>query len=252
MACIAIAMLTSTVTVVKDAIDTLGTIVDVTTPVLIGLLTSIGGFSSSALLSPAMAALTGGVFTAVRVAILPAILIALVLAVASNISSMIKLQKTSSLIYSFVKWALTLIMIVFLGVMAIKGLSGAAIDGITFKTAKYTIDKMVPVIGGMFSDSLDTLMACGLMVKNGVGIVGVVIMGCAMAAPIAAVVGNMFLFKLAAAVSEPFADERCTAMFTGIAGAVQLMAVVLLLCCAMAFISVAVFIGAANTAIMLR
>ena len=93
MACIAIAMLTSTVTVVKDAIDTLGTIVDVTTPVLIGLLTSIGGFSSSALLSPAMAALTGGVFTAVRVAILPAILIALVLAVASNISSMIKSPK---------------------------------------------------------------------------------------------------------------------------------------------------------------
>ena len=83
-------------------------------------------------------------------------------------------------------------MIVFLGVMAIKGLSGAAIDGITFKTAKYTIDKMVPVIGGMFSDSLDTLMACGLMVKNGVGIVGGGDHGCAMAAPIAAVVGNMF------------------------------------------------------------
>lgn len=249
---LAASMVTSSVTAAKGAIDALGSIVDVTTPILVGLLAAMGNFTSQALLSPAMAALTGGIFTVIKTVVFPAILISLVLTVASNVSSVIKLGKMSAFIESAVKWSLGIIMIVFLGTIALKGMSGAAIDGITFKTAKYTIDKMIPVIGGMFSDSLETLLACGLMVKNGVGIVGLLLMATAMAAPLATVVGNVLMFRLAAAVAEPFADDRCTRLLSGLGDSVRLMGVVVLLASAMAFISIAVFIGAANASMMLR
>lgn len=252
VASIAAVMLTGSIGTVTRALDSLFAITETITPVLMAILTGMGGLSASSVMSPVMAALTGTVFALVKNIVFPAIIIAAVLGLVSNISSTIKLQRFSDLIISAVKWLLGIVFTVFLGVSALKGMSGAAIDGISFKTAKYTIDKMVPVIGGMFSDTLDTLMACGLIVKNSVGTVGLIILACTMAVPLASLVIDSFLLKAGAAIAEPFSDERSGKMLNSIAAITQLLFLVLLTCSAMAFISLSLLMGAADMSLMLR
>ena len=82
-----------------------------------------------------------------------------VVSTAGSFSQTLKLGKLSALIGSVVKWALGLIFLVFLGVISLKGMAGAAIDGLSFRTVRYTVGKLVPVIGGPFSDTLSTLSA---------------------------------------------------------------------------------------------
>ena len=251
-ATMAATLIASAISRVGEAMGTLSSICETITPILIALLTGLGGLSSSSVMSPIMAGLTGTIFTAMTKFVFPSVIVCVVIMLCANFSSTIQLNKLASLIESAVKWFLGIVFTVFLGVSALKGLSGSTIDGLSYKTAKYTIDKMVPVIGGMFSDTLDTLMSCGLIVKNAVGTAGLIIIAGCMLVPLCSLVVNMFLFKASAALAEPFADAGAVRMLEGMANMAKLLFLTLLTCVAMAFILVALMMGAANISIMLR
>ncbi len=249
---VAVAVLSDCVRICSDAVQLLCNAVEGVAPVLMLLLTGMGGSKTSGVLSPVLAGLTGSIFTVITTVVFPLILVYAVLSIASNFSTAIRLGKLAELVESVVKWLLGILFIVFLGVTALKGIAGASIDGISFKTAKYTVDKMVPVIGGMFSETLDTIMACSLIVKNAVGIVGLVSLVCLIGAPIATLAANQFLLKFSAAAAEPFAEKRSVNLLSAMGKTVQLLTVTLLACTAMAFIFLAVLMGAADMSMMVR
>ncbi len=236
----------------RSAIETLGSGMEALTPILMLLLTGMGGLSTSAVLSPVMAALTGGIFTLVDLFIFPAILAGAVLSLTAGVTSTLRLEALPKLIESGVKWLLGILFVVFLGITTLKGLTGASLDGVYFKTAKYTVDKMVPVIGGMFSDTLDTVMACSLIVKNAVGIVGLVALSCAIGVPLLSLLADMLLLRLAAAAADLFADEAASRLLTSISSTVLLLFLTLLTLLAMVFIYIAMVMGAADVSAMVR
>ncbi len=249
---VAVAVLSDCVRICSNAVQLLCNAVEGVAPVLMLLLTGMGGSKTSGVLSPVLAGLTGSIFTVITTVVFPLILVYAVLSIASNFSTAIRLGKLAELVESVVKWLLGILFIVFLGVTALKGIAGASIDGISFKTAKYTVDKMVPVIGGMFSETLDTIMACSLIVKNAVGIVGLVSLVCLIGAPVATLAANQFLLKFSAAAAEPFAEKRSVNLLSAMGKTVQLLTVTLLACTAMAFIFLAVLMGAADMSMMVR
>lgn len=249
---VAAMMLTACFGTVRGALQTLFRVVEVITPILMILLTGMGGLSGSAVMNPVMAALTGGVFKIVEQIVYPLLIAGAVFSMASCISRTVRLDKLSELMGSMVKWLLGILFTVFLGVSAMKGIAGASIDGIYFKTAKYTIDRMIPVIGGMFSDTLDTIMACGLLVKNSIGFLGLFLLAGAMLAPLMSLFTCMLLFRAGAAVTQPFADVGAVRMLERMGKTAELSFLVVLTCMAMAFISIALLMGAADMSFMMR
>ncbi len=249
---IAVLILSDCVRICSGAITTLCSVIEGVAPVLMLLLTGMGGSSSSGVLSPVLAGLTGSIFSIITTVIFPLILIYAVVSIASNFSSTINLGKLAELLESIVKWLLGILFVIFLGITTLKGIAGASIDGVSFKTAKYTVDKMVPVIGGMFSETLDTIMACSLIVKNAVGIVGLISLACLIGAPLATLVANQFLLRFSAAAAEPFAEKRSVDLLSAMGKTIQLLTVTLLACTAMAFIFLSVLMGAADMGMMVR
>lgn len=249
---IAVTMLISCFGSVRHALHTLFRIVEVITPVLMVLLTGMGGLSGSAVMSPVMAALTGGVFEIVEQVVYPMMIAGAVLSLASCVSRTVRLDKLAGFFGSMVKWTLGILFTVFLGVSVMKGIAGASIDGIYFKTAKYTIDRTIPVIGGMFSDTLETIMACGLLVKNSVGFMGLFLLAGAMIAPLMDLFSCMMLFRAGAAVAQPFGEESAVGMLERVGKTAELAFLVVLTCMAMAFISIALLMGAADMSFMMR
>ncbi len=55
-------------------------------------------------------------------------------------------------------------------------MTSASIDGVAIRAAKYAVDNFVPVVGGMFSDTMDTLVGCTLIVKNALGVAAVLVL----------------------------------------------------------------------------
>ena len=224
---------------------------EVLSPVLMLLLTAMGSLNAQAVLSPLMTALTGGVFELIRLVVIPMILAKGLLDLGSGVSGMWRLDGFSKCIASAVKWLLGVLFVVFLGVTALKGIAGASIDGVYFKTAKFTIDKMVPIVGGMFSDSLETLVACSLIVKNAVGILGEVAIAARMSLPLLRLIAQSLLLRFAGAAAGLFGGKEAAGLLSGLSESVTLLFAALLSMSLMAFLFVAVVMGAADRGMML-
>jgi len=249
---ITIGVLVSAFAVGTDAIANMSAFAKEFFPLLIALLTALGGITSAAILSPATVFLTTGISMFYHSIVLPLVIVLTVLTVINNFSDNVKLSGFCSLIKSVVKWAIGISFTVFLGLVAIQGLVGSTFDGVSIKTAKYTIDKFVPIVGGMFSDTADVLISCTLLIKNAVGIAGIVIIAAMMLAPVLSILAHYFLLKLAGAVVEPIAGEKPGKFFADAADVLLLLFAAVLAAAAMCFITVAVIIGAGNTNLMLR
>lgn len=245
-------MLADCIQTVREAADMLSGALEILTPILTLLLTAMGNLNASAVLSPLMAALTGGIFQVVSLIVIPAVIVKCILDLASGASSMLRLDGFSKLLSSGVKWMLGILFVVFLGVTALKGIAGASVDGVYFKTAKFTVDKMVPIIGGMFSDTLDTLMACSLIVKNAVGIIGLIAICAMMGAPLCSLIATLFMLKLASAVAGIFDAHAARVLLEKLGECVTLLFAALLSMMVMAFIFIAVVMGAADASMMMR
>ena len=245
-------LLAQSIAEVRSAAGHLAQAVEALSPVLMLLLTAMGSLNAQAVLSPLMTALTGGVFELIRLVVIPMILAKGLLDLGSGVSGMWRLDGFSKCIASAVKWLLGVLFVVFLGVTALKGIAGASIDGVYFKTAKFTIDKMVPIVGGMFSDTLETLVACSLIVKNAVGILGEIAIAARMSLPLLRLIAHSLLLRFAGAAAELFGGKEAAGLLSSLSESVTLLFAALLSMSLMAFLFVAVVMGAADRGMMLR
>jgi stage III sporulation protein AE len=236
----------------REVINTVAAFTEYVTPVLFTLLTAIGGFASASVLQPAIAAFTGGVTQLVTYFIFPALIVNIVFVLVGNLSSNLNLKGFSTLIGSVIKWSMGIIFIVFLGIVAIQGAGAGLFDGISIRTAKYTLDKTVPVVGGMFSESVDTIVASSALVKNAVGLTGLLIIGSILLSPAVTLTVNIFMFKILSAITAPFSDKRTTEMLDGTASVIILLLVAVITVGVMAFILIAILLGVGNVNMMMR
>ena len=145
-----------------------------------------------------------------------------------------------------------LIFTIFISVLAIQGALTASIDGISIRTAKFAVDTFVPIVGKMFSQSLDTIVGCALLVKNAVGAAGLIILVLICLAPAVKIFSLLFLYKLAGALLEPITDERIVESLNGIGNVLSILLITVLGIAIMFFMTVALLIATGNTAVMLR
>jgi stage III sporulation protein AE len=221
-------------------------------PVILALLTALGGITSAAILSPATVFLTTGISIFFSGFIMPLIIVLTVFTLINGFSTSIKMNGFCSLIKTIIKWAIGISFTVFLGIVAIQGLLGSTFDGISIKTAKYTIDKLVPIVGGIVSDSVDVLVSCTLLIKNAVGVAGIFIIAGIVVTPVFGILAHYLLFKISGAVLEPVAGSAISKFAGDAADVLLLLFAAVLAAAVMFFITTAVIIGTGNTNVMLR
>ena len=235
-----------------DAITRMTGVMQAIFPVMLTLLTAIGSSATVGIFQPAMTLLTGSVVTLIQRFSLPAILTSGVLVIVQHISGKVQMEQTTKLVMKCAQWLTTVVFVIFLGVTALQGLAGATYDGISIRTAKFAIDKFVPIVGGMFSDTVDTLVGCSLVVKQGVGIVGLLMLACSIASPVLQIAAMSITYRLAAAIIEPFGDKKLPACLSGLASVFTLLYIAVLAAGIMMFILTTLLIRAGNVNVMLR
>ena len=74
------------------------------------------------------------------------------------------------------KWVvtavLTTVLLVFVGYLTVSGVIAGSADAVTVKAAKFTMSSLVPVVGGILSDAAETVLAGAGILKNTVGVFG--------------------------------------------------------------------------------
>ena len=78
----------------------------------------------------------------------------------------------------------------------------------TGKTAKAAVSTFIPVVGKILGDTVDSVIGCGNILKNSVGIIGIIVIIGIVLIPIIKIGILWFSFKLTSAVCEVIADKK--------------------------------------------
>ena len=192
-------------------------------PILLTLLTSVGGAVSVGVYQPAMAVLSTVVINIFKSVLFPIFIFSSVLIVVSNLSNSIKLDKMVGFLNSVFKWLVGIVFSVFLGFAAFKGLTAGSIDGLSIKTAKFTFKSYIPIVGGYMSDGVFLMLAGCNLIKNAVGFGGLVLMFASIISPIISIIVFMLCLKFVAAVVEPLGNGKLASLISGLAKNLQML-----------------------------
>lgn len=126
-----------------------------------------------------------------------------------------------------IKWLITTILagalVLFVGYLGISGVISGATDALTVKAAKLTMSSMVPVVGGIISDAAETVLAGAGMLRNSIGIFGMLAVIGFCLVPFLRLGVHYLAYKVAAALSATVTEGRLGMLVDGLAGAFGLV-----------------------------
>ena len=221
-------------------------------PLLLTLMAVVGGSGGSALLQPAVVAAGGSMTGLIKHVTLPLATTAAVLTMLGRLGHGLKVSRLSALAYQAASWTLGICFTVFIGVLATRGVSAAAVDGVTIRTAKYAINNLVPVVGGMFADTVDALVGSGLLVQSALGVTGLMLILSIMGAPMCQTLAAAVLYKLAAALMQPVSDGELADCIDDFGRILMLLFIIQLCAAAMFLMLIAQLIAVSGMTVMLR
>lgn len=178
--------------------------------ILVVMLGVAGGFTESATMDPIVLGTTIIIPKIYLNIILPLILITFVLQFTNNISTEPKISNLCSLVKSAVLWIQGLILTVYIGLLTVRGITASTIDAVTLKTAKFTIDNFIPIVGKTFSDAITSVAGYSLIIKNAIGSVGLIVLILIIIYPIIKIFLSSIILKISSSLLEPIADKRIT------------------------------------------
>lgn len=177
-------------------------------PILITLMLTTGSVASAGIMKPILLLLINLIGNIITNFILPFVLIGTALGIVSKISNEIQVGKLSKFFKSSTIWIIGIIMTFFVTVLSLEGNLTATVDGVTAKTTKAAVSTAIPVVGKILGDATDTVIGCIGILKNAVGIVGVVVIISICITPIIKLTILTITYYIASAICEPIADER--------------------------------------------
>lgn len=235
-----------------EAVENIADLMQTLFPLLLTLLAAVGGTAGAAVFQPAVVAASGTMTHLVRSVTLPLALGAGVVTVLRHVSPRMQLEKLAGLLKTAASWTLGVWFTVFISVEALQSLGAAAADGVSIRTAKYAVDHFVPVVGGMFADTMDTLVGASLLIKNALGFTGLMLLLATAAGPMLQTLAAAMIYRAAAALLEPLSDGRASGCLQDFSDILMLLFVIQLSVGAMFLLLVAQMLVVGNLTVMLR
>jgi len=221
-------------------------------PILLALIATSGGVISVGFFHPILIFLMHTSGLLVTYFVLPLILVSTILSIVSIINDELQVTKLAALIRNIAVGVLGIFLTIFLGVLSVQGMTTAVTDGVAIKTAKFVTSNFIPVVGKVFADVTDTVISASLLLKNTVGIVGLVTMLAIIVFPALKILVLALIYKFSAAILQPVGSKAIISTIDVIGKSVIYLFVCLAIVSLMFFLSMTLIIAAGNIVVMFR
>ncbi|AOY77064.1 stage III sporulation protein AE [Clostridium formicaceticum] len=236
----------------RETIDVMVSFMQVLMPVLLAMLMAIGGITTSAILHPILLGAIGFVGTIIKVTILPLILFSAVLTIVNHLSSKIQVTKLAGLLKQAAVVTLGFILTAFIGIISIQGITASTVDGVTIRTAKFAVDKFIPIVGGFLSEAMDTVIGCSLVLKNAIGAIGLISIFLLCLMPMIKILALVIVYKLCAAVIEPISENGLVDCLNSMSNSLILLFATVSSVAIMFFLTITIIVSTGNITVMMR
>lgn len=235
-----------------DTVDTMVSFMQSLLPVLLTLLVSMGALTSAAIFHPLTYLIISALSSTIKFVIFPMIFVSAVLNIVTRINEDFPLSRLAGLFKEISMGMLGLMLMLFVAGLLMQGGAAALTDSLSLRTAKYLTGTFVPVIGGIFSDAVDLVVSCSLIIKNALNFFGMLVIVVIIAYPIIKIIALIFIYKLASAILQPVADERLIDILNDTGNSLIMVFLVVGSVSIMFFIVLTVIVGTANLTVMMR
>jgi len=236
----------------KEAIDAMGSFMIALLPLVLGLMATFGGVASVSFFHPIIIFLINASGILVSAFILPLLYLSALLKIVSSLSENYKVTYLADLFKNISMGVLGIFLTIFLGVVSVQGTVSAIQDGVAMKTAKFVTGNFIPVVGRTFTDAADTILSASLILKNAIGIFGVIIVLLIVSFPAIKIAAISIIYKLAAAVLQPVGDGPVIQTLNTISNYIVLILASLLAVSLMFFLAIVIIVAASNITLILR
>lgn len=243
---------TEIIKTVTNTIDNLVGFMNTLVPLLTTLMVYTGSITTSAVIQPIILLVIGFIGNIIATLIIPCVSIITAISIISKISDKIQISKLSSFMKSSVVWFLGIILTVFVTVVSLEGTLTSSVDGISAKTAKAAVSNLIPIVGKILGDSVDSILGCGLVLKNALGVVGVIIVIGICIIPVIKLATLSIMYSIASSIIEPLADEKIVKLLDEIGGIFKLLLAVLCSVSFLLIIGITLVIKISNSGMMYR
>ena len=240
------------VQIVKDTCNNLIGFMNILIPLLISLMIYTGSITTSGVLEPIILFLINFIGNMIQTLIIPIVLVFTSLIVISKISDNVQIDKLSKFLKSGVVWFFGIVLTIFVAVISLEGTLSSSVDGITAKTTKAVVSSAIPVVGKILGDAVDTVLGCGIILKNAVGVIGIMIVVGICIMPILKLGIFTMAYKLMAAICEPIADKNITSLLDQIGDVYKIFLAILCSISVMLIVGTALVVKISNTGMMYR
>ncbi len=118
---------------------------------------------------------------------------------------------------------LTAVLLAFIGYLTVSGVVAGTTDALMIKATKFAVSSVVPVVGGILSDAAETVLVGAKILKNSIGIFGMLVVLGLCIAPFLELGVHYLVYKFTAALSATVADSRAAGLIDGIGSAFGLV-----------------------------
>lgn len=139
--------------------------------------------------------------------IIPMTNIFLIISMANNLSKDDLLSKLAELISTVIKWILKSLLAVVIGLNAIQGLILPVADSIK-RSIFIKAAGSIPGVGNVLGSVTESVIGAGVLLKNAIGVAGVVVIIVICAVPIIKLVVTALIYRISCAVVQPISDKR--------------------------------------------
>ena len=221
-------------------------------PILISLMMYTGSITTSSVLEPIILFMINFIGNMIQSFLIPAVLIIATLSIVSKIGDKLQIDRIAKTFNSGIVWLLGIILTIFVGVISLEGTLSGSIDGITAKTAKAIVSSSIPIVGKILGDAVDTFFGCCLILKNAIGVIGVIIIIGICIMPILKIAILLICYKMLAAVSEPIADAKIIKLLEQIGDIFKVLLAILCSISVMVIVGTTLVIKISNSGMMYR
>lgn len=215
-------------------------------PLLMLMIATSGKTFSAAAFQPIMSAAIYVVSVLIEKCLVPLIAFSSVLAVAGNISDKVQLSGFCRVVKSIAKWLMAAIITIFTGISGIYGFASPSLDALSGKAVKFAVGSLVPVVGSFLSDTLETVVSGTRLMKNSVGVSGIIVMCVICIIPILKIGVIQLMLKLTSAIAEPLTDKRISSMMWEMSESVTTVFAVVVMVAVLFLINISIMLAATN------
>ena len=136
----------------------------------------------------------------------------------------------------FLRWTvvtvLTGVMLAYVGYLTLAGTAAGTADAAAVRAAQMAISGMVPVVGGILSDATETVLSGAALLRNSIGLFGVIGVLGFCAVPFLRLGVQYLLYKFVAALSAAASDHPAAGLIQEL-GSVFSLVLAMTGCCAL-------------------